>query len=719
MSGLHTDHAGAVAILERFVSDNPALERSAARRVFAEVVRAWPGETQRLWVKWFTEASDSLGLRTKFLECSVSETSSLAADQAQFVCYRQGEGPGHGEWMAVLASSKRRYQVLVAGRHEDTHTVSKHGLRKLLKQFVQDGRVQCIVMQPSESAMSSDYSGSNGHRFTPLERLSMLLRPEASDIWIVVIFAFVVSLLMLAIPMAVEALVNTVAFGRFLQPIVFLALVLLTFLAFQGAIRALQTYVVEIIQRRLFARVAGDLAFRLPRTDVEATAGHSLPELVNRFFDVVTVQKVTAQLLLDGLGLLLSTLIGMAVLGFYHPWLLGFDLFLLIAIAIIVFVLGRGAIPSAVKESKHKYYMAEWLQDVARCPISFRMDGGADFALDRADRLIHEYLSARRKHFRIVMRQVLFALALQAVSSTVLLGLGGWLVVLGELTLGQLVAAELIVTVIVGSFAKFGKHMEGFYDLLASVDKLGVLFDIGTERLDGMLAIEQNTPAELEFDTVSYAYSGRPNILEAFTGKIPRGARVAIIGIAGSGKSTLLDLIYGLRTPSSGYLTIDGFDPQDLRPDILRSRIAMARGIEVFHATVEENVHLYRDTVTATQLRDLLSHLGLLDAVLELRDGCATMLTSEGAPLSENQLRLLVLARAMIGQPGLLLIDGLLDSLSPQNLDRCLEYLLDPQRPWTLIVTTTRQEIADRFQSQFTLEHDAKANRQPIDMRTQ
>ena len=164
--------------------------------------------------------------------------------------------------------------------------------------------------------------------------------------------------------------------------------------------------------------------------------------------------------LLDGIGLILSAVIGMAVLAFYHPWLLGFDLVMMASIAFIILVLGRGAVDSAIKESKNKYYMAAWLEDIARCPTTFRTAGGTDLALERTDRLVHEYLEARQKHFRILMRQILFALGLQAVASTALLGIGGWLVVDGQLTLGQLVAAELIVTVIVRAFAKLGKHME-------------------------------------------------------------------------------------------------------------------------------------------------------------------------------------------------------------------------------------------------------------------
>jgi putative ABC transport system ATP-binding protein len=706
MNTLKARTAGAVAILEQFTCDDPIHERNASRRVFADATQAWPGEPRHLWWKWFSEASSSLGLRTKTLDCTIEEAFSLAHDQAQIVCYREDdETTPAGEWLAVMAATKRRFQVLIAGEHHLTNAMSARTLRQTLTRFSLDGRVRCVVVQSTEADVSSDYS-NDGHRFTPFERLWQLLKPESPDIWLVVVFAFVVALLMLATPIAVEALVNTVAFGRSLQPIIILAAVLLTFLGFQGAIRALQTYVVEIVQRRLFARIAGDIAFRLPRTRIEDSDGDYLPEIVNRFFDVVTVQKVAAQLLLDGLGLVLSTVIGMAVLGFYHPWLLGFDVFLLSAISVIIFVLGRGAVSSAVKESKHKYYMAGWLQDIARCPAAFRNDGGAELALERSDRLIHEYLNARKKHFRIVMRQVLFALGLQAVASTVLLGIGGWLVVSGELTLGQLVAAELIVTVIVGAFAKFGKHMESFYDLLASVDKLGVLFDIRTERQDGMLAINLSAPAKVELNSVCYAWPNQPRVIDDLSVQVEIGDSLALLGGAGVGKSTLIDLLCGFRHPTAGHLMIDGLNPRDLRPDVLRRRIAWARGTEVFHSTVEENVHLHREGVTTTDVREVLDAIGLLEPVLRLADGCDTMLTSGGSPLSESQRRILGIARAAVGRPGLLLLDGTLDSLGEGDLNRCINFLLADDSPWTLIVATSREDIAARFSRTISLEFD-------------
>ncbi|WP_145423650.1 peptidase domain-containing ABC transporter [Symmachiella dynata] len=694
--------AGGAWILEQFTHSNPVHERNAARRVLSEVMRAWPGDVHRLWWKWFNEAAKSLGLRARTMDCTVEEALALVEDGARLVTYRDEP---KSEWLAVLGKSRRRIQMASAAQTVQEKRISVRSLKRSLTSLAKDGKIRCIVLEPQ----TGEHPVGGAH-IAPLDRLRHLMLPEWSDLWIVLVFAFVVGLLMLATPIAIEALVNTVAFGRFLQPVVVLALILFTFLGFLAAVRALQTYVVEIIQRRLFARVAADLAYRLPRVETEATDGHYVPELVNRFFDIVTVQKVAAQLLLDGLGLILTAVIGMAVLAFYHPWLLGFDIVLLASIAFIILVLGRGAIASSVKESKHKYYMAAWLEDIARCPSTFRNDGGTEFALERADRFIHEYLSARKSHFRILMRQILFALGLQAVASTVLLGIGGWLVINGELTLGQLVAAELIVTMIVGAFAKLGKHMESFYDLLASVDKLGVLFDLPIERQSGMLGVGQQGPIDVHVNAVSYAWPGRPAVVDSVSVKIPPATSFGIFGPSNSGKSTLVDLIGGLRSPTAGHLTLDGFDPSDLRPDVFRERVAIVRNNEVFHATIDENVHLHREDVSSNDVRETLQHLGLLEPILELDESRETAMSSSGAPLTENQCRLLTIARAVVGRPGLLLIDGVLDALPDEELELVLDFLLAPEQPWTIIIATGRESLARRCMNRI----DLKSQSSPI-----
>jgi len=660
-------------------------EQMRAAELLRDARAAWPGEEADRWWKWLAEAGSSLGLGGRLAELSLSEALQQVRDGAMMVS-RCGDGTP----LVLLAADGRRVEI-AEGQLDRRVSLSPVQLRDRLPRSSLDDRADWLAVEAAE--LAGVVGGEHG--LPPLQRLYAILRPESGDVGIVVLFAFFVGLLSLATPLAVEALVNTVAFGRFLQPVMVLSLLLFAFLALRAAMVALQTFVVEIIQRRLFARVAADLAYRLPRVREEAYDHRYGPELFNRFFDIVTLQKVAAHLLLDGVAIVLTTVVGMAVLAFYHPWLLGFDVLLLFFAVGGFVLLGRGAIRSGIAESKFKYRIAAWFQDVARCRQAFKLKGAADFALDRANYLTSHYLASRRRHFHILFRQILLALGLQVLAATVLLGFGGWLVIQGQLTLGQLVAAELIVAMILGSLAKFGKHLEGFYDMTVAVDKLGQLFDLPMERQDGLLRLSGGTATAVRMFEVKLPLHSPEEGQPPISIEIEPGQRVALVGPPGCGKSSLLDLLYGCRRPRSGHVEIDGLDPLDMRPDVLRSHIVLVRQPEVFAGTLAENVHLHRTNVSSDDVRQALKHAGLLDTALRLPDGLETTLTSSGAPLSGTQIVLLMLARGLAGSPRLLLIDGVLDAL-PDDYGNHLMEVLAENRDCTLIIATGRQPIRDR-----------------------
>lgn len=686
---------GCQAVLERLLSSrSDTLDRTSVRRTVSEVLRAWSGTTQDMWWRWLSESGRSLGLGLRVLDVNIKVLAD-AVKNDEWVATFDVFSPG--EWTVVR---KQKQRLLLEHFNEQSGQVRKEVVRPVeLQRRLKDRGTEVfrsVVLEPGLAI-------GNVADKSPLNRLQELLKTEWSDVWVVLVFAVFVGLLMLATPLAVETLVNTVAFGNLVQPIVVLALILFTFLGFSAVLKAVQTVVVEIIQRRLFLRIATDLARRLPRVESQALDGKYGPELVNRFFDVVTVQKVVASLLLDGVTVVLGTIIGMTVLAFYHPWLLGFDVILLVVMLVGLFLAGRGAINSSIMESKYKYRMGDWLEELTRCPSTFRQGGAYDFAIERADLLAADYLVARKKHFRILMRQIVFVLGLQAVASTALLGLGGFLVIQGQLTLGQLVAAELIVAIIVGSFAKLGKHLESYYDLLASVDKIGVLQDLPIERHDGILHSPQAGPAQLNLKRVAYKYDSTGLGLEPFSCKVDAGEKVAICGPAGAGKSTLADILFGSRTPTAGRVELDGQTPVDLRPDVLRRQVALAHDIEVFAGTISENVGLDRGDLTSGDVRDALKSVGLLEELLQRKGAIDSTLASGGNELSDGQAKRLMIARAIAGRPRLLVIDGLLDSLSDAELADVLPTITADSAPWTLIVFTSRTELAQRLVRQIPI----------------
>ncbi len=528
---------------------------------------------------------------------------------------------------------------------------------------------------------------------TPVTRLYALLREEREDLLVLLAYAALVAILSLAIPVATQVLVNTVAFGTVLQPILVISVLLMAALGFTAVMNVLSFVVVEHLQRRTFVRVTADLVRRLPRIRIEALDGVNGPELVNRFFDVLTVQKSLASLLLDGVALVMSAVVGLALLAVYHPIFLGFDLLLVVLVTVVLVAFGRGAVGSAIEESKAKYDVASWIEELARHPLAFKV--ADELAARRGDDLAHTWLRARAGHFRRLLGQIAGLHALYALVTGLLFALGGWLVIRGQLTLGQLVAAELVVATVLGTFRKFAKQLDALYDLLAALDKLGYLLDLPLERMDGETPVVASGPVGVGLHDVRLALEEGP-ALDGVGIQLAPGDRVGITGRSGSGKTLLLHLMAGLRAPASGCVRWDGVDLRDLRLGAVRRDLALVGGIEIVDGTLLENVAMGRGAVGMVDVRRALVAVGLLDAVSALPQGLRTRLLPGGAPLTRGQQARLMLARAIAGSPRLLLVDDLLDALGPEDLAPALDALLGADRPATVVVVSRNAEVLGR-----------------------
>ena len=532
-------------------------------------------------------------------------------------------------------------------------------------------------------------------RVRPWKRLTDALRFERNDLWTVIAFATAVGVLSIVTPAAIEALVNTVAFGVQLWPVVVLAGVMFGFLVLSVMLRAMQLFVVECLQRRFFVRTADAFADHFARAEMEAFDGRNPTDIVNRFFEVASVQKAFATLLVDGIGVVMVTFVGLMVLAFYHPYLLTFAAVMAALVFFLLFVLGIGGVNSSIAESYAKFDVAAWLEELAKCPHTFRFGRGGELAHQRADELADAYLTARRRHFRVVWRQTLFAFLLEAVAMTVLLGLGGWLVINRQLTLGQLVAGELIVALVLAAISKSGKYIETFYDLQASLDKLGVLDQLPLEREGGELLPAVDRPMQVVAEMRRWTpggHSGEPlRRLE-----LAAGERVAVCGPSGSGKTRLLETLALLRVPAEGLLEFDGLDARSLDRPQTRLQVSYVGQAETFADTVAENVRVGRSELLAADVRRALEMVGLADTVARLPEGVGTPIASDGLPLSANDVSRLSIARAIAGKPRLLLINGMLDRLDLVTCPELIESLFDRAAPWTLVIVTARDDIKSR-----------------------
>jgi putative ABC transport system ATP-binding protein len=636
------------------------------------------------------------GLAFAVVRRPVAEVVADADPSYPWVALRVGSD-GRFHAVAVLERVRGGATVVVPGGAERPARWSMNSLKAWLGVADASEAIDWVLAEPA-APLAQLRTPDGAPRLAPDLRLRALLSRERQTLTVAIVYSVVIGLLSLVVPVAVQSLVNTIAFGAALQPLVVLTLFVLVALGFSTAMNALRAGVVEIVQRSIFARVATDVTHRLLRVRAGAFDHYHGPELVNRFFDVVTVQKSASLLLIDGLSILMQTVIGMVLLAVYHPWLLAFDVLMIVAMLFIVIVLGRGAVSTAIKESKAKYALEGWLEQVAAHLVTFKSAGGVEYAERRSHGLLEHYLEYRGQHFTILLRQIVASFALQALASAALLGIGGWLVIERQLTLGQLVASELVVTAMVSAFTKFGKQLEVFYDLSAALDKLGDLIDLPLERRGGEAVLPAHGPAGVSMRDVEVQYEPDDEpALHLGTWEIQPGERLGLTGPNGSGKSTLADVLFGLRVPTTGVVRVDQTDIRTVPLDHLRQHVALVRGIELFGGTIVDNVRLGRDHLTLQDVTAALDAVGLTEELLKLPDGLNTVLQPHGRPLSHRQACRLMIARAIVGRPRLLVLDGALDQVDRlQDRDRLVSVLFDGNAPWTLLCITERLDVLAR-----------------------
>lgn len=531
-------------------------------------------------------------------------------------------------------------------------------------------RHDATLMAPMEPLSKRGCNSTN-----PWQRLLAWMHFERQDLGVSMAYAMAVGVFSLASPLAVQSLFNTVAFGTLLQPLVALTLILAVALGFSAVLKAFQSLIVEHIGRRVFLRTAIDFACRLPLVRSRLN-DQDLDELSNRFIDVVVVEKSMSEIVFDGLSAIIQISVGLILLAVYHPFLLAFDLGLIISLLFVVFILGRRAISTAIQESKKKYMLFAWLQDIAKNPLSFRSNRGTDYALRRTSGLNQSWLEARKTHFRIHFRQYLGMLIIQVVSVTLLLALGGLLVMDGELSFGQLVAAELVIGVTVSSLATLGKLLQKVYDLVAALDKIGTVLDLDAPSVRGEHL--KDSSRGLLFEASFGGFDLQLN---------PSEKR----WVCATESPAVLGVVDTMTVPSSqprGALRLDKIDARDIAVESMHERVLLLRTDGLFPGSVRDNVTLGDSEIERHEIQRALEDAGVAAVVESLEHGVDTPLNRSGFPLGpEDQARVL-LARSFVMKPRLLVIDRVFDSLALQERRRIIDQLFSEDRPWTVLYLT-------------------------------
>lgn len=549
----------------------------------------------------------------------------------------------------------------------------------------------------------------NSPHQAPSKRAIELLKLEKQDIFIIVLLTAGSGLLAFAIPLAVQSLINVVTMGGVAQPLIIVSFILFILLSISGALYMLEYYVVELIQRRIFVRGALQSAERAQAMDISLADTSNPIELMNRFFDVSTVQKTSYQLLTKGLAAALQALLGSIVLMFYSFYFALISLLMLMMTWLVISVLGKLALQSAIQESYAKYNMAAWLESIAHHLNIFKFGKGKLLATHQADQLASDYLTRRSKHFSMLFKQNLLAVMVYAVAGSLMLGLGGWLVMQGQINLGQFVAAELIIFSVLGAFHNFISKLEYFYDLVAALDKLDTIHNLPQEQ-SGSHVVTLEAPPSLACKGLSYTVLANSHTLTDITFNVDAGSSVAVMLESDLDRDMLADLLVGLRHPTQGVVQVNGLDLQQLDLSVLRSKIAFINHLEILQDSIESNLKLDQ-AVTLSEIQTVLQLLGLDKTIENLPQGLKTQLTPRGLPLTYTEQCLLMVARSLLAQPYLIVIDAILDDIDIKTLAVVSQALQPINQAWTLVVLTQSVTVTHHFGKLVSIEKSDEGGR--------
>lgn len=519
------------------------------------------------------------------------------------------------------------------------------------------------------------------------QRFLGLLKLEKKDFLQILYYAIFAGLVNLSVPLGIQAIVNLIQGARITTSWIVLVVLVTLGVAFVGVLQLMQIRILENIQQKIFTRASFEFTYRFPKIKMSELKNFYPPELANRFFDVLIIQKGISKVVLDFPAAVLQITFGLILLSLYHPFFIFYGILLVFLIYLVYRLTARTGLNTSMEESKIKYRIAHWIQEVARTLISFKIAGKTQHAINKNDELVSKYLDARESHFQILRLQFIQMIGFKTLVTAGLLVIGGFLVLNQQMNIGQFVAAEIIILLIISSVEKMIMGLENFYDLLTSLEKLGEVVDKKLERTGGDQSFADSHSLEIELKNISFSGPDGKEILKDVNLSIRPGDKILLQGVNGSGKSILLKIIAGLIEPDNGKIYVNGISLKNIDLKYYHSLLGQSLTEEsLFEGTLLENLTFGDDSVNQAAISSVLNKTGLKDFVRQQTDGLSTIIFPEGHQLPHSITKKIILARSLLRNPKLLILNEPLHQVDQEEEIEIINNLLAPGNECSLIV---------------------------------
>lgn len=523
-----------------------------------------------------------------------------------------------------------------------------------------------------------------------LYKLFRLLRLDGKEITALYLLSILSGLIQLSLPLGIQAIINfaIVATGRKQLPASMWVLILLVVLGvlFTGMLKINQMKIVEKIQQKIFTRFSFEFSYRIPKLNVKSIDQYHLPELVNRFFDIPTLQKSLAKLLLDIPTAVIQLCFGLILLAFYNSVFIVFGIILLVVLYLILYISSPKGFEASLEESNYKYDLGGWVQEIARGIKTFKFFNSFNLHLEKTNHLLEGYLHSRNRHFQILKLQYWSLVVFKILITAAMLIVGGILLIRQEINIGQFIAAEIIILTIMNAVEKLIVSLETVYDLLTSVEKINKITEKPIDE-EGSYEFVKKQGIEIEAKNLSFGFEKTP-ILKNISFLIKPGQKVAITGDGDSGKTVLLRMLTGVFQDFEGDLSFDQVPINNYNLNTLRNNIGIyMQKQDIFSASLWENITLGNKEVKEQDVLDTFKIVGLDNFYKSLSKGFDTHLEPTGKQLSSSSVQKLLIARSLLNQPALLLLDEPMKLIAADDKQYLKNYLFG-LKDVTIIFTT-------------------------------
>lgn len=659
----------------------------------------------------FFESMIEFGALTEVIflknETPVSEAHIMIRDaHYPFLAVMKHNASGVQVPVMFVPEAKKKESLAIIFHSDHEEIVRPEEISRLGYEFMPawkgetEGKTEIITCFPGQQL--DEHAQSDQHdwlfRFKTISKFLRVLVSEKKEIGLVLLYAIFVGIISLTLPLGVQSLIGFISSGQVVTSVVILITFIVLGVLVSGVMTIMQLHLVEFIHQRLFAKTAFSFAFRVPRIRMESVLKYYPPELMNRFFDTLTLMKGMSVMLIDLSSALLQTVFGIILLSLYHPLFLVLGAVLVSVLYAILRITGPKGLKTALKESAFKYMTANWIEEIARSLSTFKLAGNTNFAIEKTDHYVSNYIAARDEHFKVLKTQYYSFVIFKTLITAMLLILGAVLITQRQINLGQFVAAEIVIILIMNSIEKIILKLDTVYDVLVSVEKITDVTSLPVEEYKGIdLPVKENEGIAVTMKEVTYRFPDRTeDVLRSVNFAANKSERVCISGFNGSGKTTLANLMIGLYDSYNGTISYNGISLRDINKASLMNHLGDYVSQEgIFDGTVYENITIGRANCTIENVQWALEAAGLADFISTLPEGLNTRLIGGTVRISESMARKIIIARNIVERPGLLVLDDFLLGIERKEKKRILDLLLDEQFGWTVVLISNDPMIMD------------------------